>query len=477
MNGDALRNDPELQRLISNVMDRISQLLPAQPRQRIDRRVRLAGLVVTELMLVEQLRREKRDEPVRIPCPDCDDGVAVRHQRRERRFYTVCGPVTVPASIYCCELCGARSTPLHDDLGVTPGTDTTAALREVLAFLHAEEPVEVACEHVAGMLGFPIAPSIVHRAVQIEGARANQQLNTEGAAAAAGTTLPRPMPGNPTAPLPTGLREHRVGLVQLDGCMLHERPDWHETKLAVISDLGARVQRPPSPGEIARAALEGRQPQGREMLTRKSYVASNVNLEAGEEFTQRLYAEMLRWGLPWAEQVHTLSDGARWIPNQVRQLLEVAIDDRHPAPRLTFGLDWQHAEKHLDDAAAALPVEQRAERRRRWGELLWEHGDGNGVVALLREAAHEAASGESRNVLSREAEYFHDRRDMVDYPTMRAAGLPVSSGAVEGTCRHLVQSRLKRPGMSWSSTGAAGTLALRLYRRNGRWHELYADTA
>jgi hypothetical protein len=300
------------------------------------------------------------------------------------------------------------------------------------------------------------------------------------------------MPMGPTTAM--GLREHPIALLQIDGCMLRERrdsedaapdpqdsgnarPDWHETKLAVVSDLGARSAKEPSAGEIARARLQGRSPRGRESLTRSAVVASNENLRENSEFADRLFAEGVRWGLPSAAQIHTVCDGAPWIVNLVRELFGAPGAG---GPKLTFALDWQHAQRHLAAAAEALPGDagSREQRRRRWADRLWHHGDARSVARSMRRAADRSDTpAESRQILHTEAAYFAGRRAMLNYPAHRKAGLPIASGAVEGSCRHFAQSRCKRPGMSWSHTGLAGTLALRLYRRNDRWTHLYPDAA
>lgn len=44
---------------------------------------------------------------------------------------------------------------------------------------------------------------------------------------------------------------------------------------------------------------------------------------------------------------------------------------------------------------------------------------------------------------------------------MRACGLPIGSGAVESSARHVVQQRMKRAGQRWSEPGAAAMVALR----------------
>lgn len=470
-----IRNDPRLQALIAEMRERLGSILPPRtPGQRVDRRARVLGLAITEVMLVQELADLGAAEPTKQACPWCGE-LASRRKRTPRSIFTVCGPVTFTRSTYRCADCAQSFVPLDDELGLVAGSDCSDALRELAAFLYAEEPVEVAVEHIAKTLGFQLAPSALHRAVQLEGARATSRLDAEGAAAAAGMTLPRPMAGNPRMPLPTGLREHRVGLLQLDGCMLHERPEWRETKLAVISDLGARVCKPPSAREIAAARRERRQPRGRESLSRASYVASNQNLEAGSEFAQRLYAESIRWGLPWADEIVIACDGAPWIPNLVQQLFGVE-GPQGRAPKLTFVLDWQHADGHLAAASAALPPESRERWLSRWRGRLWQ-GDARGLLRALRTAAARATSDEARTTLQREASYFATRRPMLDYAAFRAAGYPLSSGAVEGSVRHVAQSRCKRPGMTWSTPGVAGLLALRQFRLNHRWRELYPDAA
>ncbi len=47
------------------------------------------------------------------------------------------------------------------------------------------------------------------------------------------------------------------------------------------------------------------------------------------------------------------------------------------------------------------------------------------------------------------------------YPRFRAMGLCVASGVVEAGCKHVVGTRLKRPGMHWSVAGVNAMAALR----------------
>ena len=66
-----------------------------------------------------------------------------------------------------------------------------------------------------------------------------------------------------------------------------------------------------------------------------------------------------------------------------------------------------------------------------------------------------------REALRRLAIYiFNSKR--LDYPRYRAMGLPVGSGAVEGTCKHPVGARCKGSGMrNWRKRRAEAVLSLR----------------
>ena len=52
----------------------------------------------------------------------------------------------------------------------------------------------------------------------------------------------------------------------------------------------------------------------------------------------------------------------------------------------------------------------------------------------------------------------------MDYPAFRAAGLPIGSGAVESSAKHVVQQRLKRTRTGWSVAGSRALLTLRAQR-------------
>jgi hypothetical protein len=87
------------------------------------------------------------------------------------------------------------------------------------------------------------------------------------------------------------------------------------------------------------------------------------------------------------------------------------------------------------------------------------------VLAALRA---KAPTPEAADVLRRERGYFATNAERMDYPTLRLDGLPLGSGAIESAAGHLVQRRMKRVGMRWSTTGGDAVLALRARLRSRR---------
>lgn len=85
------------------------------------------------------------------------------------------------------------------------------------------------------------------------------------------------------------------------------------------------------------------------------------------------------------------------------------------------------------------------------------------LTGLLLSRGERAAAepGAEAEALRLARHYVRANAARIDYPTVRAAGLPIGSGPVESAGKHLVHLRLKRPGARWSEPGAAALLALR----------------
>ena len=88
------------------------------------------------------------------------------------------------------------------------------------------------------------------------------------------------------------------------------------------------------------------------------------------------------------------------------------------------------------------------------------------MAAALRTAA-SGLSKARRQTAVKTARYLDAKAPYLDYPAALAAGWPISSGVIEGTCRHLVKDRMDITGARWGITTAEAVLKLRALQANG----------
>ncbi|MFN2504125.1 MAG: ISKra4 family transposase [Acidimicrobiales bacterium] len=95
-------------------------------------------------------------------------------------------------------------------------------------------------------------------------------------------------------------------------------------------------------------------------------------------------------------------------------------------------------------------------------------GKAREVAAGIRRRATTAGLPTSRRKKADEcAKYLTNKAAYLDYPTALAAGWPIATGVIEGTCRYLVADRMDITGARWSVDGAEAVLKLRAVRSNG----------
>jgi hypothetical protein len=79
-----------------------------------------------------------------------------------------------------------------------------------------------------------------------------------------------------------------------------------------------------------------------------------------------------------------------------------------------------------------------------------------------------------RDALTQLIGYVERNRTRIRYQEPWRCGLAVGSGAVEGACKPVIQSRFKRAGMRWKQPGFLNVLALRLAKLNGTFQDFWA---
>jgi hypothetical protein len=236
-------------------------------------------------------------------------------------------------------------------------------------------------------------------------------------------------------------------VVELDGVMARYLGGWHEVKVGAVGGI-----------------VDG-------ATTALTYVAAR---EGPDRFGPRLLAEAARrgalevvgWdgpirgrGLARLRRVVVLGDGARWI---------WALAAEHFGARVEI-VDYYHAAQHLWDVARALHPDDPA-RAAAWAAPLARRLRDDGVAPILDALAAAAAppGAPAADLLRRARAFFRANATRMAYPDFRAAGLPIGSGAVESAARHVIQLRMKRPGMRWADHGGRAIAALRAAMRSGR---------
>jgi hypothetical protein len=95
------------------------------------------------------------------------------------------------------------------------------------------------------------------------------------------------------------------------------------------------------------------------------------------------------------------------------------------------------------------------------------------AAAIRRKATRLGLDDDKRAKADRCADYLHNKRPYLDYPTALANGWPIATGVIEGACRHLVKDRMDLTGARWGLDGAEAILKLRALRSNGDFEQYW----
>lgn len=406
----------------------------------------LGGVLTRALRLDHPLEQQRR-----CPCPTCGRRCGP-HQQRARQPLTVCGPTPVVRAYYYCAWCRQGWAPADQVLGLAAQQRLSVGLQTWLATEGADSAFGAAAARIERLTGIGVGAETVRTHTEAVGqvlvaqqtADAQQVQATQAAA-------------EPLDPAPDTL------LVEADGGMLHYRDDWHEVKIGLVA--GCTLGN-------GRAADDPTYRPPR--LRAPSYVAARLEARAFgpvllAEAARRGALEVVGWEQPPGtdprlagvcgpalavlRRVIVLGDGARWI----WELAATCFGERIEI------VDWYHASEHLWDVGRALhgaDGPHTATWVRRAEAVLW----GRGAAALVPHLRRSHGPTPDREqVRVREAGYFDTNTARMAYPTFRAAGLPIGSGAIESGVQLVAQQRCKQPGMRWSHPGAQAVLAVRAH--------------
>ena len=138
----------------------------------------------------------------------------------------------------------------------------------------------------------------------------------------------------------------------------------------------------------------------------------------------------------------------------------------------TYLIDFYHVSQYL--AAAAEQIAPR--RAKQWlhqQQARLKENRLKQVCQALRPQLEAASVAEAEAPVRACLRYLANRPQQFNYRRALEADLPIGSGEIESTHRHLVQARLKIAGAWWKPENAEKMLALRLTRANGEWQSYW----
>jgi hypothetical protein len=180
------------------------------------------------------------------------------------------------------------------------------------------------------------------------------------------------------------------------------------------------------------------------------------------ELGKKLYALAGSPSLEATQGTAFISDGAEWL-SEIQ---------RYHFPRATPIVDFYHASEYVWKTARSFYGEGSL-KATVWAEKkikLLRKGKLKKLQCSLRHFRPENL--DQKEILKATRRYFKNHGYKMDYPHYESLGYHIGSGVIEGACKNVIQSRMKRSGMRWSRPGAENLLKLRVTYLNHEWDQV-----
>jgi hypothetical protein len=232
----------------------------------------------------------------------------------------------------------------------------------------------------------------------------------------------------------------------------------HAKRMASVAAIYSVAPWVRTPEEILPATLPQKEPT-RPRPEHKRVWASLA--QAPEAVIKEMFAEAARRDRKGQKRWVALVDGN--LP-QIDHLQQLAEERNIP---LIIIVDFIHVAQYVWKAAGALFPDQQTQQDS------WTRAH---LLEILRAKASLVAAGMRRSATLRNmttaerqpvdecADYLLHYSPFLQYDKALTEGVPIATGVIEGTCRHLVEDRMNLTGARWSLTGAEAVLRLRALR-------------
>lgn len=362
---------------------------------------------------------------------ECEGGRKLYQRDATRSVRTLVGQISYRRAYYYCRQCGHSQCPKDQELGQS-NREISAGVERSLSLLSAHLSFTTAAEILSEIGRVEISDRQVETVAEAVGSTA-KAIDEEGAERSS-DLLPKLLHS-------TG---EKVFVVEMDGVMAGLRDGtWQEVKCGVVYELNQRV-------EIS---------QDRWELINKERCAHRGGVE---EFRQHLWALICRAGVRVGDRIVIVADGSEWIDQTVAELFVGA----------TRIMDFYHTAQRVWTVAGVRYGEASAESKA-WAHEKLKALKAGEIASVCRAIKHLKLEDEDKEQVRRDSlRYLENHQAGMKYAEYKADGLPIGSGAIEGSCKYLVTARCKQAGMRWSEHGLDSIIALRCWVLNKRLDEL-----
>lgn len=367
-------------------------------------------------------------------CPDCEC-VLGKARLMPRRIRTLYGELCFPRAVRECPCCRRSFAELDRELGLPANASMPLSVIQKVVYATAHASFSEASRHLKHQLNLEVSSAQCQRLAQSYGERLDT-LRREREALASRAPVAR--------------NERRVVLEADATSVLTQAGEEH--KMVQVGTGFALEDRVRKPGRDDASP-------GRALLATRRY-AGEADFET---FETSFAALATRVGAYGAQAVAFIGDGARCLWGLAEDVLP---------PGTVFIQDFWHVCEHLYAAAATLyprDEEHRKAQGARWKEML----RASRVQDILEElrSARRRLRGARRQALDGQIGYLEAGRSRMDYARYAQEDWPIGSGAVEGSCKHVVKERFHVTGARWKRDQIQNILALRLSIFNEEWNE------
>ena len=407
-----------------------------------------------ELCIQSKASQCIEEEVQAVMCPYCEQNWSTLLSPSEPRYViTLRGKVDYERPVYRCTKgnCRRERAPFDEELGVDPKEHFTPLVQKkaVRAGI-TNGSFEKAHDEMVYQAEIPMSSKEIQRTVDKVGNVAVELENKE--------IYARGRPASPERPSPVAKHPETL-VLEMDGtCVMGRDGQGHEVKCATAFGLEDR---------------DTKGPKERPALTDRLYCATDKGIKP---FGSMVWAMCLYWGIRTAKRLVVVGDGIDWIWNYVGERFYFKNPDGSTEKPIEI-LDFYHAVENLSKARDVIFKDPEGKRAKQWQDE-WRsrilNGEVESLIEELGKRVKKARGKKARKELELRINYFEKHKDRMRYPEYEAAGYPIGSGAIEGTCKNLVKGRMSCVGQRWDSEkGIKRMLSLRVRLFNKRLDDLW----